>query len=189
MVFQLRTFQGVRYTLFNYNRLGKNGGYADFNNFIVREPRPHGLTNPIPYNQIITLTSLGYSTVMVNYKHFLRPIDPKNTLAKNAAPQFRVLDRVNGRIVLQSVSDSGFVTVKGLAIMAEVRIEKQENGNTSLFQWQDMRQGDLMLMSLLTNRYLFADPFAKSLLSAESRGTSPDRKDESCFVWQLVPGL
>ena len=189
MVFQLRTFQGVRYTLFNYNTSGKNGGYADFNNFIVTEPRPNGLTKPIPYNQIITLISLADSTVMVNWKHFLRPVDKKNPSSKNATAQFRVLDRGQGRIALQSVSDSGFVTVKGLGIMAEVRIEKQENGNASLFQWQDMLQGDLMLMSLFTNRYLFADPFAKSLLSADSRGTSPDRKDGSCFIWQLVPDL
>lgn len=127
--------------------------------------------------------------VMVNWKHFLRPMDLKNTLAKNAAAQFRVLNRGKGRIALQSVIDIGFVTVKGLGIIAEVRIEKQENGNASLFQWQDMMQGDLMLMSLFTNKYLFADPFGKSLLSADSRGTSPDKKDGSCFVWQLAPGL
>ena len=73
--------------------------------------------------------------------------------------------------------------------MADVRIEKQESGKASLFQWQDMLQGDLMLMSLHTNRYLFADHFAKSLLSADSRGTTPDRKDGSCFVWQPILGL
>lgn len=187
MVFQLRTFQGVRYTLFNYNSMRINGGYADFNNFIVTEPRPYGLTKPIPYNQIITLTSLADSTIMVNWKHTMRPVDRKNPMAQKATAQFRVLERGKGRIALQSVIDDGFVTVKGLGIMAEVRIEKQENGNASLFQWQDMLQGDLMLMSLYTNRYLFADPFARSLLSADSPGTSPDRKDGSCFVWQLAP--
>ena len=186
MVFQLRTFQGVRYTLFNYNTIGNNGGYADFNNFIVNEPRPHGLTKPIPYNQLITLSSLADSTVLVNWKHFLRPADKNNSLAKNGAAQFRVLDRGNGRIALQSIIDSGYVTVKGLGVMADVRIEKQESGNASLFQWEDMLRGDLMLMSLYTNRYLFADPFARSLLSADSRGTSPDRKDGSCFVWKPV---
>ena len=39
MAFQLTTFQGVRYTLFNYNTGGKPGGYADFDNFLVDEPR------------------------------------------------------------------------------------------------------------------------------------------------------
>ena len=184
MVFQLRTFQGVRYTLFNYNTNGNNGGYADFNNFIVDEPRSHGLTKPIPYNQIITLTSLADSTVLVNWKHFVRPINKKDALAKSEAAKFRILDRGNGRIALQSITDSGYVTVKGLGGMAEVRIEKQEKGDASLFQWEDMLQGDLMLMSLSTHRYLFADPFARSLASADSPGTRPDRKDGSCFVWQ-----
>ena len=186
MVFQLRTFQGVRYTLFHFNENGKEGGYADFNNFIVDEPRSHGLTKPIPYNKIITLTSLADSTVLVNWKHFVRPIAAGDRLANSAAAKFRVLDRGQGRIALQSVTDSGFVTVKWLGVMADVRIEKEEKGDASLFQWEDMLRGDLMLMSLATHRYLFADPFARSLTSADSRGTSPDRKDGSCFGWTVV---
>lgn len=186
MVFQLRTFQGVRYTLFNYNSSGKEGGYADFSNFMVHEPRPRGLTKPIPHDQIITLTSLADSTVLVNWKNFLRPIDRHNALAKTSGAHFRVLDRGNGRIALQSLSDSGYVTVKGMGVMAEVRIEKVEAGEASLFQWQDMLQGDLMLMSLYTHQYIFADPFAKSLVSADSPGTTPDRKDGSCFMWQII---
>lgn len=185
MVFQLRTFQGVRFTLFNYNTNGTEGGFADFNNFIVDEPRSRGLTKPIPYNKVITLTSLADSTILVNWKNFVRPVPAANPLAKNNA-HFRVLDRGNGRIALQSVTDSGFVTVKGLGGMAEVRIEKEEKGDASLFQWQDMLQGDLMLMSLATHRYLFADPNARSLSSADSPGTRPDRKDGSCFVWKLT---
>jgi len=35
MIFQVRTFQGVRYALFNYNVGGAPGGYADFNRFTV----------------------------------------------------------------------------------------------------------------------------------------------------------
>ena len=70
--------------------------------------------------------------------------------------------------------------------MSEVRIEKKEKGEASLFQWQDMLQGDLMLMSLATHKYLFADPYARSLTSADSPGTRPDRKDGSCFMWKLA---
>lgn len=186
MVFQLRTFQGIRYSLFNYNTTGVNGGFADFNNFDVYEPRSKGLTKPIPYGKIITLSSLADSTVLVSWKNFVRPVDKNDGLAKTVAAQFRVIDKGNGRIALQSLVDSGFVTVKGLAGMAEVRIEKNESGEASVFQWQDMLRGDLMLMSLKTHRYLFADPFAKSLTSADSPGTSPDRKDGSCFMWQIV---
>ncbi len=186
MVFQLRTFQGVRYALFNYNTSGIEGGAADFNNFIVDEPRYKGLTKPIPYGKIITLTSLADSTVLVNWKNFVRPLPAADRLTKSNAAQFRVLDRGKGRIALQSLADNGFVTVKGFGGMAEVRIEKDEKGDASLFQWQDMLQGDLMLMSLVTHRYLFVDPNARSLSSADSRGTSPDRKDGSCFVWSFA---
>jgi xylan 1,4-beta-xylosidase len=186
MVFQLRTFQGVRYSLFNYNENGTEGGYADYNNFTVDEPRSSGLTRPIPYGKSITLTSLADSTVLVNWKDFVRPVSANSPFAKGNVSQFRVLDRGKGRVALQSVSDGGFVVVKGLGGMAEVRIEKEEKGDASLFQWQDMLRGDLMLMSLATHRYLFADPNQGSLSSADSPGTRPDRKDGSCFAWVLA---
>ncbi|MES2891724.1 MAG: glycoside hydrolase, partial [Bacteroidota bacterium] len=186
MPFQLRTFQGVRYALFNFNTGGREGGHADFNDFIVSEPRSAGLTKPIPYNQLITLTSLADGTVLANWKDFVRPLASTDPLTTPTATQFRVLDRGNGRIALQSVKDSGYVTVIGDGGMAEVRIEKRHAGEAATFQWQDMLQGDLMLMSLRTHRYLFADPNAKSLLSADAPGTRPDRKDGACFAWKLV---
>jgi len=186
MPYQLRTFQGIRWSLFNYNNLGVEGGYADFNDFFVDELRPHGLTQPIPYGKIISLTCLADSSVLVNWKDFVRPALPTDRFAQENASHFRVLDRGKGRIALQSVVDNGFVTVKGEGRMAEVRIEKTEQGNASLFQWIDMLRGDLMLMSLATHRYLFVDAGAKSLSSANSPGTTPDRKDGSCFVWTVV---
>lgn len=186
MPYQLRTFQGVRYALFNFNTAAVEGGYADFNDFKLTEPRHKGLTQPIPYNQLITLTSLADSTVLVNWKNFLRPVAANSPFARGNAMQFRVLDRGNGRIALQSVVDGGYVTVKNIGGMADVRIEKREQGKASLFQWEDMLRGDLMLLSLATNKYLFADPKAGSLCSADSPGTKPDRKDGSCFVWKRV---
>ena len=171
--------------MFNYNTTGVEGGYADFNQFIVDEPRSRGLTKPIPYGKSITLTSLADSTVLVNWKGFVRPVPSSDPLAIGPAARFRVLDRGNGRIALQSEVGDGFVTVKGMGGMAEVRIEKEENGDASVFQWQDMLRGDLMLMSLKTHRYLFADPNAKSLTSADAPGARPDRKDGSCFGWTV----
>jgi xylan 1,4-beta-xylosidase len=186
MIFQLRTFQGVRFSLFNFNTGKVEGGFADFNNFIVDEPRPRGLTQPIPYGKTITLKNLGDSTTLVNWKGFVRPLPAADRLVQGPAAQFRVLDRGNGRIALQSVVGDGFVTVVGTGAMADVRIEKEEKGEASLFQWQDMLRGDLMLMSIKTHRYLFVDPFARSLTSADSPGTRPDRKDGSCFSWRIV---
>ena len=186
MPYQLRTFQGIRYALFNFNTNGAAGGYADFNDFIVAEPRSKGLTQPIPYNQNITLTSLADSTILVSWNGLLRPYAAADKMAASKVAQFKVLDRGNGRIALQSVATGGFVTVKADGKMAGVVVQKEEEGERSQFQWQDMLQGDLMLMSLATHRYLFADPFARSLLSADAPGTRPDRKDGACFVWKLV---
>lgn len=49
-----------------------------------------------------------------------------------------------------------------------------------------MLKGDLMLLSLHTNRYLFADPFAGSLCSADDRGARPNRQGGACFYWKIV---
>ena len=51
MTFQLTTFQGVRPALFNYNTSGQPGGYADFDNYIVEEPRARGIEREIPDGQ------------------------------------------------------------------------------------------------------------------------------------------
>jgi beta-xylosidase len=186
MVFQLKTFQGVRFALFNYNETGIEGGIAAFNLFDVNEPRSSGLTQPIPYGEYIRLTNLGDSSVLVNWKNFLRPINASNTLAKGESSLFKIIDKGQGRIALQSKIGGGFVTINGIGQMSDVRIEKEDMGEASTFQWQDMLQGDLMLMSLKTHRYLFVDPNAGSLCSANSPGARPDRKEGSCFAWKIV---
>jgi len=119
----------------------------------------------------------------VNWKDFLRPVSVNNQLAKSAASHFKVIDKGNVRIALQSEIGGHFVSVTGNGGMSEVHIEKNDKGDASTFQWQEMMHGDLMLMSLKTHRYLFVDPFAGSLCSVDSPGTRPDRKDGSCFVW------
>jgi xylan 1,4-beta-xylosidase len=186
MPYQLKTFQGVRYALFNFNTKKKEGGYADFNAFEVLEPRCKGLTRPIPFGKVIILKSIADGSVLVNWKNFLRPVDENSRFAEGTASYFRVLDRGNGRIALQSLATGGYVTVKGLGGLAEVRIEDKDRGDASTFQWQDMLKGDLMLMSLHSHRYLFVDPNARSLCSADARGARPDRKGGACFIWKVA---
>lgn len=185
MAYQLKTFQGVRFALFNYNTSGKEGGYVDFNSFDVYEPRCKGLTKPIPYN-LIQIASLADNTLLVNWRNFLRPLHADNALAKGKVSHFKVLDRGNGRIALQSVATGDYVTVKGLGGLAEVRIEANDQGKASTFQWQDMLRGDLMLMSLETHQYLFVDAGVGSLCSADAKGARPDRKGGACFKWTIV---
>ncbi|MBN2698616.1 MAG: glycoside hydrolase 43 family protein [Bacteroidales bacterium] len=184
--YQLRTFQGVRYAIFNFNTAGKEGGYADFNSFEVLEPRCKGLTRPIPYNEMITIKSLADNSVLVNWRNFLRPVDPGSRFAGGDAARFRILDRGNGLIALQSVATGGYVTVKGNAGLAEVRMEAEDQGDASTFQWQDLLNGDIMLMSLYNHRYLFVDPHAGSLCSADARGARPDHKGGACFTWNVL---
>jgi hypothetical protein len=148
----------------------------------VFEPLPCGQIKPIPFGKIITFTNLADSSVLVNYNNFLRPVPSDNQLAKSDASHFKIIERGNGRVALQSEVDGGFVTVIGMGKMSEVRIEKNDGGVASLFQWEDMQRGDLMLMSLKTHCYLFVDPYAGSLCSADSPGTRPDRKNGSCFI-------
>jgi len=186
MVFQLRTFQGVRFALFNYNTDGEEGGYADFNEFTVDEPRPYGLTRPIPYGKTIRLTSLADSTVLVNWKGFLRPVSAESQFARGKATHLNVLERDSGRIALQSAVDGRYLTVLNFGEMAEVRFTEEEQGDASLFQWQDMLRDDLMLMSLKTHKYLFVDPYAESLCSADAEGARPDRQGGACFAWEIL---
>ena len=49
MKFQLQTFQGVRPALFNFNTSGQPGGYADFDNYTVEEPRARGIERRFPW--------------------------------------------------------------------------------------------------------------------------------------------
>ncbi|AFN75317.1 glycosyl hydrolase, family 43 [Melioribacter roseus P3M-2] len=181
--YQLKTFQGVRYALFNFNKECNEGGFADFDFFEIIEPRCKGLTRPIPYNKTIKLISLADSTILVNWKNFLRPVPIDSKFAEGENGLFRVIDRGEGRIALQSIATGGYVTVKNFGEMAEVRIETEGNGSASTFQWIDMLKGEIMLMSLKTHKYLFADPYAGSLCSADSEGARPDRKGGSCFIW------
>ncbi len=184
--YQLKTFQGVRYALFNFNTTGKAGGYADFNSFDIAEPRPKGLMRPIPVNSVISFRSVADSTLLVNWKDFVRPVAADSRFASDKASHFKVIDQGNGRVALQSVSSGGFVTVKGLAGMAEVRIEPELRGNASTFQWQELTDGTVMLMSLYNHKYLFVDPKAGSLCSADAPGAIPTHQGGACFWWQLV---
>jgi xylan 1,4-beta-xylosidase len=132
--------------------------------------------------------NLADSTVLVNWNNFLRPVPMSHQLAGSAASRFKVIDKGIGRIALQSELGGGFVTVTGDGKMSEVRIQGDDAGDVSTFQWQDMMRGDLMLMSLKTHRYLFVDPYAGSLCSADCRGPRPDRKDGSCYAWTRADG-
>jgi beta-xylosidase len=178
-VFQLRTFQGVRYTLFHYNTGGAPGGQADFNFFTVDEPRPRGLTQPIPVSQNITLTDLANGNV-------LRVVDGKLQSVSGAdkATPFRVVDRGKGRIALQT-KDGKYVSVGGEGKSGEVTVKSGKPGDSETFQWVDLQRGDTLFLSLATHRYVVA-PHDPGAVAADHPGPAPDRKDGSCLAWNAV---
>jgi len=63
MVFRLKTFQVVRFALFDCYVKGVEDGVAAFNEFNVQESRPHGLTKPIPFNETI----MNKTQILMNF--------------------------------------------------------------------------------------------------------------------------
>jgi xylan 1,4-beta-xylosidase len=186
LVFQLKTFQGVRFALFNFNAKDARGGYADFDNFRVDEPRANGRGRPIPLGRMITLTSLADQRPLAVWNGLLRATS--GPVRDPAAGQFRVLDRGRGRIALAAANGAGFVTVTGAGEAGDVRLVKTDAGDAATFQWQQMESGDIMLLSLVTDRCLAVDPVANGLLDAQARGASPDRKNGASFTWAGAAG-
>jgi beta-xylosidase len=158
MAYGLITFQGVRNSLFAYNtRSGAEGGYADFDAIEVKEePRP-----AIPYGKRIELAVLGRTT----------------PLAFDKATAFTVVDRGLGRVALQG--DGGQLSVGQDRV---VSLRRGQSGEAETFQWIETFDGDLVLMSLATKRYLRVDPGGSVL--ADSAGPRPDGQDGVRLRWR-----
>lgn len=171
MVYQMRTFQGVRYGLFNFNQQGKEGGYADFDNYRVDELYPKGFRRPIPYKKNVILINKANHTPVVldGYKCF------------------KVIDCGLGRVALRQGKGTEFLSVTP---SGQVSWKTGKPGKEETFQWIEQERGDLALLSLATNRYLTVNP--DGTLQAQTDIPSPTRKDGSSFLWTLkdtVPSL
>jgi hypothetical protein len=162
-IFQLKTFQGVRYALFHYNDRGAPGGFADFDHFTVAEPHPRGLMRPIPLGQTLSLQAFGGGPL----------------LAVGGKTQFEVIDRGKGRVALRA--GAGFVSVPSSGESRTVALRPGALGDTETFQWSENVYGDVMLLSLSTHRYLRVEA-RTGAVSADHPGPKPDRKDGSCFT-------
>ncbi|HVU16789.1 MAG TPA: glycoside hydrolase 43 family protein [Candidatus Didemnitutus sp.] len=181
MVFQLKTFQGVRFSLFNFNEKGAEGGFVDFSHFSVDEPRANGRGRPIPIGHSIALTSLADGRVLAVWNGHLRALPVP--LSDPAAGRFRVRDRGRGRVALEAENGAGFVTVTGAGEAGDVRLVGNDAGTAATFQWEQMESGDIMLLSLVTDRMVAVDPLANGLMNAATRGASPDRRNGASFTW------
>lgn len=183
--YQLKTFQGSRYALFAYNMNGKNGGYAEFEDFELIEPMTDRSKN-IPIEKIITLSNLATNAEVWANPHGMMHSKNKDSKEYNGLGcQFRVHDRGKGQVVLEALNGTGFLTVVGIGISGDVRLMKEES-EASLFQWQDMLNNQCMLLSLKTNRYIGLIPNTGQPYSANFSGTLPNRKDGTVFTWKSV---
>jgi xylan 1,4-beta-xylosidase len=159
MAYGLITFQGVRTSLFSYStRSDAEGGYADFDAIeVTEEPRPL-----VPYGKRIALSVPGST----------------GPLAFDEADAFTVVDRRLGRVALKA--DGGHVSVGQDGV---VSLRRGKVGEAETFQWMGTFDGDLVLMSLATKRYLRADPGGRVL--ADSPGPRPDGQDGVRFRWRV----
>lgn len=168
MVFQLATFQGVRYALFNYNTRGVRGGAADFDAFAVEQPHPRGLMRPIPYGERIRLAAMS--------KQYGLAANPRGIAAGEPAI-FEVIDMTLGRAAFKS--EHGYLAV---AENGEAEIVAAPSGDATTFQWIETPTGELVLMSLRTHRFLRIDPKTRRIV-ADSRTPLPDNSDGARLMW------
>jgi beta-xylosidase len=168
MVFQLTTFQGVRYALFNYNVNGADGGYADFDSVDIAQPKPRGLMRPIPFGKSISLASYHAETGMAA---------TGEKLSASAPTTFKVKDMGLGRVALASGKHHLAVDKEG-----GVSLQAGKPGTAHSFQWMETPTGELVLMSIANNRYLRIDPKTGEVV-ANSPGPLPDGSDGVRFIW------
>jgi len=170
MVFQLTTFQGIRYALFNYNLPGKEGGYADFDSIDVYQPYPHGLMRAIPYGQAVLLAGAGTAAAAGLHAD-------RDQLSAAAPTPFTVEDLGLGRVALRAGARYLTIGSDGRAALAPGPANEAQG-----FQWTETLTGELVLMSLATHRYLRIDPATRAI-AADSPGPGPDHKDGVHFAW------
>jgi len=168
LYYQTFTFQGVRYGLFSYNRSGAEGGFADFDQIDVYQPHTNGLMRPIPYGRSIRLASFHATSGLAV---------SSGRLASAVPTRFEIVDRGLGRVALRS--SRLYVTVGG---DGAVTLAAGRPGPAQNFQWIETPTGELVLMSLATNRFLRIDPQTRDI-RADSPGPMPDDSDGARFIW------
>ena len=186
MTFQLRTFQGVRPALFNFNASGQPGGYADFDNYVVEEPRARGVEREIPTGKTITLASGADGSYLAAdlRSNVLVNVPADSAEAKTPNVRFQVVDLGPGRVALK-VANGRFVSAAENEVTLKDLASKAP-GEAESFQWINLMRGDTMLMSLTNHRYLTAKPNEPGPVTVSATGPSAARKSGAEFKWKAV---
>ncbi len=186
MTFQLTTFQGVRPALFSYNTSGQPGGYADFDNFTVDEPRAMGIEREIPMGKTIVLTSGADGSFLAadtqNNKLVNLAADAGGAVPQNA--KFQVIDVGLGRVAFKAANGRFVSAADGDVVLKD--LAGKTPGDAESFQWVNLMRGDTMLMSLTNHRYLATKPNEPGPVTATATGPNPARKGGAEFKWKTV---
>lgn len=177
--YQLTTFQGSRHALFAFNVKGKNGGYAEFDNFTVDEPMADRSGN-IPFGKTFRIINKANG----------RPAncDPHGVLydtrSDDMSPrtQFQLIDRGQGTVSIKCL-DGRYIKVYGDGLPGDVRFTNKEE-DAEIFLWQDYLDQDFMLFSLKNHRYIGKSPTTGSPYSMDFAGPDPNRKNGSVLRWE-----
>lgn len=182
--YQLKTFQGVRTALYSFNTNQKNGGYVDFDDFVVEEPLADR-SNNIPYGKVIRLFNMSDNNPMFATTHgMLNSTWKESKYYDSSLTKFTVIDKGNGIVNLRCM-DGRYVYIAGVGLSGDVRLTADEN-KAEKFVWQDMLRNQCMLLSLKTQRYICKHPIDGSPYSADSQGPDANRKNGCVFKWEIV---
>ena len=186
MTFQLTTFQGVRPALFNFNTTGQPGGYADFDNYTVDEPRARGREREIPLGKTIIFTSGADGSFLAadTLSNVLVNVAADSAAAKGHSVRFQVVDLGLGRVALKA-GNGRFVSAAADGVMLK-GLAGHPPGAAESFQWVNLMRGDTMLMSLTNHRYLVTRPNEPGQVTATATGPTPARQQGECFKWRVV---
>ncbi len=177
--YQLISFQGSRHALFAFNTKGKQGGYAEFDNFTVEEPCADRSGN-IPYGKTFRIINKATGRPAVCDPHGL--LYDTRQGDRSERTQFQIIDRGNGRVALKCV-DGRYVKVYGEGLPGDVRFTKDEQ-EAEVFLWQDYLDHDFMLFSLKNHRYIGKSPTTGSPYSMDYVGADPARRNGSVLHWE-----
>ena len=177
--YQLITFQGSRHALFAYNKKGKNGGYGEFDNFTVQEPKANRSQN-IPYSKTIRIINKATNRPAVALKH--GALYDTHAGDRSEQTQFKVIDRGSGRVSLLC-ADGRYVKVYGDGLPGDVRFTNNVE-EAEVFLWQDYLDHDFMLLSLTNHKYLGKSPTTGSPYSMDFTGADPARRNGAVLHWE-----
>lgn len=177
--YQLISFQGSRMSLFAFNKNGRNGGYAEFDNFTVEETKADRSGN-IPYGKTFRIINLATGRPMHATPHGL--MYDTATQDKSDLTLFTLVDRGGGKVALRC-KDGRYVFVSGYGLPGDVRLTANEE-KAEEFMWQDYLNHEFMLMSTRTHTYIGKSPTTGSPYSMDYKGADPAKRNGSVFRWE-----